>query len=147
MKKLIKMIIGLTFTSCLLFSQVSMGQSKIIRIKIQGGGGYHTKTILKFSFTDSPSSIKGKGSSDAKDDLPRVGISTFNGDFYNFGDRGWVDLSRYANRNIYVNLDSKWGSEKDTYMELEVSVPSNCRVSYTEIDNNDDDLDYVRIYD
>ena len=140
---LITLIICSSFFNRYSYSQNS--GEKIYLINIKGGGGYNTETHIKFTFTMPPSMIKGKGTSDANDGTPRVAISNHDRDFYDFQGSSWVNLSRFCSQSFYVMLNSKWGTDNDTYMELAVTVPENCRVNYEKVDHFTENLDYVNI--
>lgn len=117
------------------------------RIRINGGGGRQTSTILQFDFGHEPVSLKGRGQSDAKDGGRRVGVSP-SPDKQPWGDCqsvDWVDLEDYSEKKLYVFLNSKWGTDKDSTMELRVKFDKPTHIQWKEIDTNRDDLDYVKI--
>ena len=113
-------------------------------IKIKGGGGINTETVLRFNIDKPPFEIQGKGRTDATDGK-RIAISLDNVNYFDFQNTYWVNLSSYAARTFYVTLNSKWGTDKDSYMELMLSFNGPASITYKEIDKNYDDLEYVRV--
>jgi len=113
-------------------------------IEIVGGGGINTETILKFSMDNIPVRIEGRGSSDATDG-ERIAISKDGRNYLDFQGDYWADLTTYASRQFYVKLNSKWGLDNDSYMELIITFTKETGISYLEMDNNSDDLEYVKI--
>ena len=113
-------------------------------IKIKGGGGVNTLTTLRFDLGMTPNYISGRGGTDATDGV-RVGISTQNQDFINIRGDNWTKISQFNGRYLYVTLNSKWGTEKDSWAEIKVFLPRQYDISYESLDNNTDDLEYVRI--
>ncbi len=117
-------------------------------VSINGGGGYHTETRLKFKTNGVISAVKGKGSSDAEDHHVRVGISKTNGDFYSLQSTEWINVpsSKFNNGSFYVILNSKWGSDIDTFASFRITIEgTNPELTYVEMDDYDDDLGYVDI--
>ncbi len=124
---------------------ISDANAESYRITIKGGGGYYTDTKLLLTFSQVPYSIFGSGKSDATDGDIRVAVSSDDSFYRDFNNAGRVNLTKFAGYQLYVRLNSKWGSDRDSYMELEVEVPKGCLINYKELDNYGDDLDYVRI--
>jgi len=118
-------------------------------VEAKGGGGDRTRTWLLFHFGDTPLSCHGTGYSDASDGTQRVGISTDN----NHPHLLWgdcqsptpVDVTDCASANTYVTLNSKWGTNKDSYIRLVVVFDHPVNITWEKLNPEDDDLDFVRV--
>lgn len=124
---------------------VSDAEAESYRISIKGGGGYATETKLLLTFSQVPYSMYGSGKSDANDGEIRVAVSSDDNFYRDFNDAGRVNLTKFAGYQVFVRLNSKWGSDRDSYMKLEVEVPEGCIIKYKELDHYQDDLEYVHI--
>lgn len=113
-------------------------------ISMNGGGGYYTESIIKFTMSSSPESVFGKGYSDDNDGTVRVGISNSPENFESFSGNSYTEISG-VNSTFYVLLNSKWGADIDTYAWLKIELPKGGSINYSEYDDHDDDLGYVNI--
>jgi hypothetical protein len=113
-------------------------------ISMNGGGGLYTESVLKFTMSSDPESVFGKGYSDDTDGNVRVGISNSPENFESFAGDSYTEILG-VNSTFYVLLNSKWGTDIDTYAWLKIELPKGGSISYSEYDDHDDDLGYVNI--
>jgi len=81
---------------------------------LNGGGGDSSKSELRLCFTHTPFQSIVSGSSDSEEIWrTKIGIDELS--MFEFNDVGWVEESQSkAATSVYVTLDSKWGTNKDT---------------------------------
>lgn len=133
---------GLTQAQANLFKD-----GNFFKLRINGGGGFSTRTEMKLCLNNvKPSLVFAKGSSD-DNDSSRTSISK-DSTFVNrrgFNNKGWVNVSSGADSTtLFLVLDSKWGTNKDTDIELWLNSKSNLTsISYSLLDNNNDDFGYI----
>jgi hypothetical protein len=122
--------------------------SSTFLINAKGGGGYYTSQLLKFQTTGTIIKILGKGSTDADDEHIRIGVSASKSNYFDIQGSDWkeVPASYYNENNFYTKLDSKWGTNHDTVMDLQVTIKGdNPDLIWFDEGPYDDGLDYVEI--
>jgi len=131
-------------------SQVNLFQhSRYYKLRINGGGGFSTRTEMKLCLTGSkPMLLMAKGNSDANDSA-RTSIGK-DSNFVNlrgFNNKGWVNVTNGADSTtLFLELDSKWGSNIDTDINIWLNATSALTsISYSLLDNNNDDFGYATL--
>jgi len=121
----------------------------IHKIIINGGGGYYTNTRLKISLDQIPHSGLAKGiSDDSEVRRAQIGTDPSLDNLFKFNGLGWRDVKKYTNsKSLYFVLDSKWGSNIDTFIYYWFTTPSKIsNISYELLDEYADDLGSITIY-
>jgi len=96
----------------------------IYKFVLIGGGGYYSYSFLKINFNKIPNFVIGKGTSDSNETF-RVSIGADSSNMFGFNGMGWVNLTSYwTSQSIYVVLDSKWGTNFDTELDLWMAFDS-----------------------
>ena len=96
-----------------------MDKVYVYRFYMNGGGGYYSDSLIKLLLGKKPEIVLGKGESDAQDGEERAAIGVDKENLHDFNGQGWVDLTEYAQaKELFLRLNSKWGSDKDTYIWL-----------------------------
>lgn len=130
----------------------TLGGNYAHRVRVQAGGGYYTHTEMKFCLNVIPIDGYARGTSD--DSLitrAQIGVDpnyTSNRDLLlSINGTGWLDASNYLNANeIFMILDSKWGSNIDTYIYFWFSTDTPITdAGYSLLDNYSDDFGGITI--
>jgi len=89
----------------------------VYKLTLSGGGGDASKSELGVCFDSNiPRDSIVKGTSDS-DEIWRTKIGSESSSMLEFNDLGWVeDTQSPTASSVYVTLDSKWGTNKDTYI-------------------------------
>jgi hypothetical protein len=119
----------------------------VYKITVNAGGGYATHSDL-VTCLDGATPLEGyvRGTSDASE-IHRTKIGIIGIDTLKFNDMGWVNAGGYIeNEQLYMALDSKWGSNIDTYIEFWFSTDVKINnLGYGFIDEYTDDFGYINI--
>lgn len=116
-------------------------------IKVKGGGGRATFTNIEFVLEKEMKIIAAYGYSDASDGNVRAGFSFDNNNWYDVGDKKWHNYD-FITKRFFIKLDSKWGADKDSYIEIKLLSPENSvntDIRYIHLDKNNDDLEFINI--
>ena len=94
-------------------------QHYIYKFELNGGGGIASENELLVSLEQVPQAVIGNGESDAQDDLVRTGVGLSRTNYTDLNGQGWIDLTSTINSDsFFVKLNSKWGTDYDSYLTL-----------------------------
>jgi len=119
------------------------------KVVINAGGGYNTHTDMMMYLVQNPVSGTVKGVSDASEShRTQIGTDNTLANLYQFNALGWVDaLSYIGSQPLYMILDSKWGSDIDTYLYFWFGTDqSMTNIGYSLLDSYSDDFGSINIY-
>ncbi len=128
------------------------GKVFVYKLRLVGGGGYYSSTLLRLNLNKLPVIVIGKGTSD-DNAAYRVSVGADSSNMYGFNNQGWVNLtSHWTANSMYILLDSKWGTNFDTELDLWMafSSPLDSTITYEVIRYNDSfgsfDINSYQIY-
>jgi len=123
----------------------SVNGTKEVKIEICGGGGAKSSSLVTLLFSEKPMAMRGRGRADAEDNLARVAVSSDKRAFINIQNAAYVGLNDILSEKLFVRLDSKWGTDHDSYAELIVKLPISAKVTWQPGNVKDGYYDYVRV--
>lgn len=115
------------------------GKVFVYKFSLIGGGGYYSSSLLRLYLHQTPIFVIGKGTSDDTAAY-RVSIGVDTTNMYEFNNLGWVNLTPYwTSDSIFVLLDSRWGTNYDTELDLWMafSAPLDTVITYDLIKYSD----------
>ena len=116
------------------------------KVSVQAGGGLYTNTRMKLYLNRIPVDGYAKGVSDDSM-VQRAQIGTDPDFSLPINGLGWVDVSAYvAGNELFMVLDSMWGTNKDTFIYFWFSTNDPITdAGFSLLDDYDDDLESISI--
>ncbi|MCX6279694.1 MAG: hypothetical protein NT004_16590, partial [Bacteroidetes bacterium] len=119
------------------------------KITVNAGGGYYTDTKMRLCLNGvTPISGIAKGiSDDTEVNRTQIGLDPGFTDMCSFNELGWVGVDTCTGGNpLYMRLNSKWGSNIDTYIYYWVGTNQPIdALGYSLLDNFPDDFGSITV--